>query len=835
MADKKEKRYIIDNPKLVAEWNYEKNGELQPEQFAANSHRKVWWKCDKGHEWQATIANRNNGNACPYCASQKVLKGYNDIQTVNPILAKEWNYEKNGDLKPEHFMINSHNKVWWKCSKGHEWQVTIANRTNGCGCPYCSGRKVLKNYNDLQTVNPALAKEWNYEKNGDLKTEQFTANSNKKVWWKCDKGHEWQASINNRNKNRGCPYCVNKKTLKGYNDLQTGNPKLAIEWNHEQNGDLKPEHFTAGSSKKVWWKCDKGHEWQATIAHRNYGCGCPICMSERHTSFPEYALVFYLKKYGLEVIHSYKQKGYELDVYIPSKNIAIEYDGSFWHKNKIRKDLDKNLKCKKDGIQLYRIREGLPSLNDSSIDYIVNKNTNNLSIVLKKLLSEITELNIDVDLDRDAIAIENLREFTEKENSLLSSNPKLVREWNYEKNGNLKPEHLLSNSGKKVWWKCFKGHEWQASISHRNHGRGCPICANKKILKGYNDLQTVNPTLAKEWNYEKNGNLKPEQFMANSDKKVWWKCSKGHEWQAIIANRTNGCGCPYCSGHKVLKNYNDLQTINPTLAKEWNYEKNDNLKPEQFTANSNKKIWWKCKNGHEWQAAIANRNKNRGCPYCANKKILNGYNDLQTVNPTLAKEWNYEKNGDLKPEDFLPNSNKKVWWKCNKGHEWKTTLNDRNSGYGCPYCSGRYAIKGYNDLRTVNLTLAKEWNYEKNGDLKPEDFLPNSGKKVWWKCSKGHEWIAIIGDRNHGNGCPYCSGKYAIKGENDLQTINPTLANEWNYEMNNGLTPADVMPNSNKKVWWKCCKGHEWQDTINHRNHGRGCSQCAKEKRKVQK
>ena len=68
-----------------------------------------------------------------------------------------------------------------------------------------------------------------------------------------------------------------------------------------------------------------------------------------------------------------------------------------------------------------------------------------------------------------------------------------------------------------------------------------------------------------------------------------------------------------------------------------------------------------------------------------------------------------------------------------------------------------------------------------------------------------------------------------------MQTVNPTLAKEWNYERNAGLTPTDVMPNSGRKVWWKCCKGHEWQARIANRNHGNRCPICAREKRSKQK
>lgn len=543
-----EKKYIIDNAELMAEWNWEKNIEFDfdPKLLTVGSGKKVWWKCSKGHEWQATIDRRSQGKGCPYCSGRNAIKGENDLQTVNPALAKEWNYDKNNGLTPTDVLPSSNKKVWWKCGKGHEWQAMIRSRNDGRGCPYCSGRHAVNGKNDLQTVNPVLATEWNYERNCGLMPMDVLPNSNKKVWWKCSKGHEWQSTVANRNNGNGCPYCLGRYAVKGENDLQTVNPALAKEWNYEKNDDLKPEEFTANSNKDVWWKCSKGHVWHASIANRSKGNGCPVCNSERKTSFPEYALAYYLKRSGLDVVHSYRAKGYELDIYIPSLKIAIEYDGYYWHKNRMRKDIEKNYKCKKDGIKLYRLREGLPPLNDSSIDYIVQENQKNLSKVLEAVLSEIIGDCISVDMETDAVAIENLRVLTEKENSLFFSNPETTGEWHYEKNGILKPEHFAPNSHRKVWWKCQIGHEWQAPIANRNKGRGCPYCSGKKVLPGYNDLQTVNPALANEWNYEKNTGVRPIDVTPNSNKKAWWICSNGHEWEAKINNRNNGNGCPIC-------------------------------------------------------------------------------------------------------------------------------------------------------------------------------------------------------------------------------------------------------------------------------------------------
>ena len=450
--------------------------------------------------------------------------------------------------------------------------------------------------------NPTLMAEWDWEKNNELGLDprSLTLGNEKKAWWTCDKGHEWQARIGHRSSGVNCPYCSNRKVLIGYNDLVTQKPYLAEEWNYGKNGDLKPENFTTGSSKKVWWICYKGHEWQAKIGHRSSGSKCPICSSERNTSFPEYAIEYYLKKCGLTTFHSYKENGYELDIYIPSKKTAIEYDGYFYHKTKAKKDLEKNSKCAHDGIKLYRLREGLPLLNDSSIDYFIYVNQSNISEVIQKIIIEIVGINLDVNVKRDAIAIENLRERTEKENSIISLNPQLASEWNYEKNGDLKPENFTIGSSKKVWWKCNKGHEWQATIVKRNNGSACPYCSGVRRLVGYNDLASVNPELASEWNYEKNGNATPENYVVSSLKKVWWKCSKGHEWKATIASRNAGHGCPCCDGQRVIKGYNDITTLNPRLAKEWNYEKNGNLTPEDFMVGSSKKVWWKCNKGHEW-------------------------------------------------------------------------------------------------------------------------------------------------------------------------------------------------------------------------------------------
>ena len=273
------------NPVLAAQWHPTKNGSLKPSDILPGSSRKVWWRCEKGHEWEANVSSRaskSKATGCPYCGNSKVLPGFNDLATTNPDLAAQWHPEKNGGLKPNEVMAGSGKKVWWRCEKGHEWQATIANRAKGTGCPYCCGRTAARGVNDLATKRPDLAAQWHPTKNGELTPKDVTAGSKRKVWWRCERGHEWQAAVNGRAGSRatGCPYCGNSKVLPGFNDLATTHPRLAAEWHPTKNGPLTPADVMAGSSRKIWWRCDKGHEWEANVSSRaskSKATGCPEC------------------------------------------------------------------------------------------------------------------------------------------------------------------------------------------------------------------------------------------------------------------------------------------------------------------------------------------------------------------------------------------------------------------------------------------------------------------------------------------------------------------------------------------------------------------------------
>ena len=275
------------------------------------------------------------------------------------------------------------------------------------------------------------------------------------------------------------------------------------------------------------------------------------------------------------------------------------------------------------------------------------------------------------------------------------------------------------------------------------------------------------PALAKEWS-EKNLPLTPDQVTPYSHAVVWWKGKCGHEWKSSVQNRSNGGGCPYCSSRKVLPGFNDLATFYPEVAAEWS-NKNKPLTPDQVLPHSNKKCWWECENGHEWQTSVNSRTgkgnqKGTGCPYCSGRKLLPGFNDLATAHPSLAAEWS-EKNLPLTPDKVMKSGgvNAKFWWKCPVcGGEYQRWVQGRLRGEDCPYCNGIEASKGMNDLATLHPEIAAEWDYEKNGNFRPDRAAEMCRKHIWWRCSAGHSWNSFVRERTEqGKQCPVCEAEFS--------------------------------------------------------------------------
>ncbi len=662
--------------------------------------------------------------------------------------------------------------------------------------------KVILGTNDLKSWcirnnRRGILEEWDYSKNLGVSPETISYASNKRIWLKCPKGHSYDVRVGNRVfLDRGCPYCSGSKTLKGYNDFETWcrtneRNDLLNEWDYQKN-EITPSLISPHNSIKVWWKCSLGHEWICSIGSRTSGrpSGCPYCSN-------------------------------------PPKKI-------------------------------------LPGFNDF-----------------------------------ESWCIRNGKDF-------------LLREWNTERNIGVTPSETPFGSGKKVWWKCSRGHEWHVSPSNRIQGTGCPVCSRTqtsfpeqaiayylsksfRILQRYREKNYEIDVLLEDYNigieydgifYHSNTiskrELAKDAFFAERGftivhiKESRTKCEIEDNTIYFVPVKANYLddsfnNVLYSLAHFLeirtgIQTYKDINIIRdelaireqyastikkssvavvfPELVPEWDVEKNNGMTPDNFSANAHTKVWWKCKNGHNWQAAISSRNKKLGCPYCAGQRTIAGENDLaswcQENMPELLNEWDYNKN-EINPSEVSKTSNKKVWWKCTEGHEWKAIIANRVHGTRCPFCfTGKDTERHKKSLtewcrENSQEQILSEWNYEKNGSITPDTISKGSHHIVWWRCPKGHEWEAEVKSRTYNHGCPYCSStnKKVQIGINDLVTWcknnnKQYILDEWDYDANEGMKPEMFTFGSHKRINWKCIRGHKWSAVIKERTKFKGnmCPEC---------
>lgn len=415
--------------------------------------------------------------------------------------------------------------------------------------------------------------------------------------------------------------------------------------------------------------------------------------------------------------------------------------------------------------------------------------------------------------------------------SLSQSHPNLSLLWDYELNGSLTPHDVVAGSAKQAYWICQLGHSTRSPIRVKVRGSGCGVCSNRILLKGYNDLSTVYPALAAEWNFERNGELKPDEVLAGARATVWWKCANGHEWKVGIYSRNGGKNrCMTCGNRKVATGENDIQTMFPDLIEEWDFTRNSSH-PSSVLSGSQTKFYWICPEQHSYIKTPYNRTvQGQSCPICNGRKILAGFNDFETKYPEKAKLWNNELNGGLVPSKIASSDRRRFYWDCSTGHVYVSSVSQVVKGYGCGVCSGKQVLAGFNDLASKAPKLASEWSLSENGGLLPTEVTPGSEQVVRWNCPEGHIFSARIDNRFYlQRGCNVCSNHTAQAGFNDLKSQYPLLAKEWDSQKNGALDSSQVTFESTSKAWWICSKGHSFKSQINFRaTRGVGCPRCAK-------
>jgi very-short-patch-repair endonuclease len=265
------------NPAYLIKFDTEKNG-FPPIEIAFKSGLKVWWHCENGHSFQRSPFQMKKTDACPVC---------NSLPFAYPQVAEQWDIEKNNGKNPADYSWGSNERVWWRCSKGHSWQVAINQRTSaGYGCAQCYYERRRRPYQEPATKRkssladsaPSYLAEWDYTKNVDISPDSVTAKTKRKVWWVCPESHSYIQSLDSKARGSICPVCAKIKRaestrrakLARTGSLADNHPDIAKQWHQKKNGNLSPSDISSGSHRVVWWCCDNGHEWKECPNTRTY-------------------------------------------------------------------------------------------------------------------------------------------------------------------------------------------------------------------------------------------------------------------------------------------------------------------------------------------------------------------------------------------------------------------------------------------------------------------------------------------------------------------------------------------------------------------------------------
>lgn len=625
-------RMLSDYPELVQEFHPTKNGDLTPDKVHAGSGKPIWWlrhhydeRTGKywDFEWQASPCSRTNPNqlrGCPQLSGRIVVKGFNDLLSLRPDIAADWHPTLNGSLTPDMVTVHSTKKVWWRrlCFNKNtgkyqyvEWKDTVDRRTGSKDAAPgdVNGRRLFPGFNDLATLRPDIAVDWHPTRNGTLTPNMVGIGSTEEVWWRrlCrnqitgeNQYVEWKDTVAKRTGvNDAAPGDENgRRVFTGFNDLATLYPDIAAEFHPTLNGNLTADTVSARSDTSVWW-----------LFH------------------------YYDEELGRYFDLEWKMTPYERTV--------LGYKCPYVYGRKV-----------------------LAGFND-----------------------------------------------------FKTRCPVAAADWHPTKNGKLTPEMVKPVSHKKVWWlkkvyckrtNQYEDVEWQDTVINRAlKGAKCPAETTSRLVVGFNDFETMCPETALEWNYARNGDLRPDQFLPGSNEVVWWikKCRspftgeyRDIEWQASIAHRAvRGDDCPVVLGKMTVTGFNDLLTAYPEFAAEVHPTMNGDLAADKIYALSTLPIWWVKSVFNDltgeyidipWRAAPADRIRdNTGCPALCGKLVVKGYNDLESRRPHLAEEYNVELNHSVPASAVYYLSQKNYWWTCKEGHHWRSKMWDRVTyERGCPIC-----------------------------------------------------------------------------------------------------------------------------------------------------
>lgn len=425
-------------------------------------------------------------------------------------------------------------------------------------------------------------------------------------------------------------------------------------------------------------------------------------------------------------------------------------------------------------------------------------------------------------------------------NDVGTKAPELVGEWHPDRNGDKTPRDFTYGSPELVWWKCSKGHAWSATIRQRvgsgtRKGSGCAECKGLRTkvvdehgrvqVSGGKHLQAAWPQVIDWWHPD--NPCDPDQVYEIEDKTLYlFTCPEWHTFAATARTMTTRTHrCHVCTGREVAPGINTIDVTHPEYATEWNTDKNG-MPPSRVTWASRQAYHWTCPLEHSYATPVSSRIENgTNCHYCEGRAVLAGFNDFAAVYPQFMHEWDDER----APTTVYKHARRSVNWKCEKGHQWLASVYERMvGGTGCPFCQGKRAVPGVNDITTTHPYIAAQWMTEKNPDVDIRDVTITSGREVWWRVEEcGHEWKGQVRYRKSA-ACAPCERGHAIEGANDVLTLRPVLAAYFDADESPDVRLNECVLGSSRDVNWACptCH-HKWHNQIRHiSTYAEPCPRC---------
>ncbi|WP_167956561.1 zinc-ribbon domain-containing protein [Anaerosporobacter faecicola] len=777
-----EKTKLIYNfPNTSLFWNNQKNINIDMNEIGKSANTIIDLKCPNcKYDWNEKARTWFNRRFCPCCGfdgtKESIKKNSTYIKKhpkitfrmANPQDAEMWCYDLNGDKTPDNVLYTSKIQAYFMCKNGHKFKTSIANMTiskgKSRGCLYCKNTsiKAYTGENDLFTLCPEAKEMWDFDKNKKINPEVLIPTSPVKAYFKCSFGHESYVSVSSFYKNPICKKCniIQSKSI------VAKRPDALVYWDYSRN-TLSPEEVTPFSNEEAYWKCQRcGYEWKAIIANRltSLKNKCPSCDLRRvYNKSQDKAITFRT------------QKPEAAKLWIDDMNNGITPDNVAPKSGKTV-----YLKCENNPEHIY----------SKHIYEIPNKKPYGCPYCQK----------------RRTVAFPGT-------DDVFTICPTSKEMWDWEKNKELDPYHLLPGSRTSAWFICENDHNFKKRILEFVESPSCPVC--KKIKYSISSY----PHLIKQWHFEKNKGIDVNLMPASTKKTVWWKCKKcGYEWEAQICSRRLSKGlCPCCETRIIVKaGITDLFSMVPDLKADYDFSKNTNINPDKLYVSDSTKVWWKCnKCGYEWKASptsrLISRENNyeiKECSACAGTIRTKPYVELY---PDLRKRFNERKNGF--PVEELQSSmlTQNLYWTCDVCKKnFTTTLATMIRSYsskfhGCSYCS-RTIIPREESFGFLYPVLMKEYDPENTVDA--YEYSPISPKIVKWICKNNpnHKWEAsFIKRKGSYGGCPECELTERLL----LINVRPDL--EEYYDLSKNDIPfSSITYMSNKKFWWKCKMNHSF-------------------------